>query len=60
MMFFIVLVLLMFNMLLAIVFSTYDNVRCDIGNTAETLWSQSEEILRRFVPCNFYSCATAM
>ena len=43
----------MLNMLLAVIMDVYTQVRGSIGTSAETLWSQSEEILRRFVPCNF-------
>merc|ERR1719399_208505 len=45
--FFIVIVLLMLNMLLAIIFETYSEVRSKIGSQAETLPSQMLEIFRR-------------
>ena len=34
-----IIVLLMLNMLLAIIFETYSEVRVAIGSHAETLWS---------------------
>ena len=37
----------MFNMLLAIVFETYSTVRTEIGNNAETLFSQLYSLVRR-------------
>merc|ERR1719482_888330 len=43
----IVIVLLMLNMLLAIIFETYSEVRSKIGSHAETLVSQLLEIVRR-------------
>lgn len=46
-MFFIVLVLLMFNMLLAIVFETYSEIRAGLGDTAETVWGQVYDFLDR-------------
>ena len=42
-----VIVFVMFNMLLAIIFGTYDEVRANIGPGAETLWSQTIEITSR-------------
>ena len=45
--FFFLIVLLSLNMLLAIVFDTYNTVREDIPHDCETLWSQSYEIGRR-------------
>jgi hypothetical protein len=47
MMFFIVLVLLMFNMLLAIVFETYSEVRSGLGSHAETVWGQVYDFIER-------------
>jgi hypothetical protein len=43
-----VVVFIMLNMLLAIVFGTYDEVRSNVGPGAETLWSQTFEIARRW------------
>jgi hypothetical protein len=43
-----VVVFIMLNMLLAIVFGTYDEVRGNLGSGAETLWSQTTEIARRW------------
>lgn len=45
--FFMIISLLMLNMLLAIVFDTYSEVKGSIGSHAETLWSQTYEIYRR-------------
>jgi hypothetical protein len=45
--FYIIIVLLMFNMLLAIVFETYSTVRTEIGNNAETLFTQLYNLVRR-------------
>jgi hypothetical protein len=46
--FFIIIVLIMLNMLLAIIFETYSEVRTSIGGNAETLGSQMYEIYRRW------------
>uniref|UniRef100_A0A7S4VIU8 EF-hand domain-containing protein n=1 Tax=Alexandrium monilatum TaxID=311494 RepID=A0A7S4VIU8_9DINO len=40
--------LVMLNMLLAIIMDVYTDVKAGIGNSAETLWSQSIEIWRRW------------
>jgi hypothetical protein len=43
-----IILFVMFNMLIGIIFSTYDEVRSAIGADAETLWSQAYELFSRW------------